>query len=90
MVIGLAIKYTFYIAPFLVSDIHKFDKLFIHLTKSICNIPQDSPNIFTQLPKAYLELRPIPSLERYATTLSEQPTQAFYNLGHLVIFIKDL
>lgn len=41
----------FTMSPFWCPNFRKLDKFLIKLTKSIYNIPMDSPNIFTQLPR---------------------------------------
>ena len=82
-VIRPGIEYTFYATPFSIPDIHKTVKLLIKLTKSLCNLTNSTPNIFTQLPCNAFGIETFSLLPKYTTTLSEQLTQTLNDLGPL-------
>lgn len=72
MVIYLGIEYVLYAVPFSIPDICKMDT---KLTKSICNLPTSTRNIFTQLPKEAFGMETYFLPPRYVTILNEQSTQ---------------
>jgi hypothetical protein len=49
-VIRAGIAYGFYTVAFSLPTINKLDKTLIRLQKSICSLPNSSPNVMTQLP----------------------------------------
>ena len=85
-IIRPAIEYVFIVAPFYVPDIKKLYKLLIKLTKFMCNIPKESPNILAQLPHQTFNIEVFSTLPRYVTTLNEQLTHTLNDpspLGHI-------
>jgi hypothetical protein len=64
-VIRAGIAYGFYAVAFSLLMINKLDKILIHLQKSICGLPNCTPNITTQLPTAgFLIKECLPSVYR--------------------------
>lgn len=81
----MGIKYVFYDTSFSTLNIKK-DKLLIKLTKSICNIPNNSLHILAQLPRETFSIEAFSLLPRYGTRCITPLIQTINDsdsLGHI-------
>ena len=84
------IAYAFYAIPFSKPNITQLDKILIHLAKSICRVPNSSPNLLTQLPHEDFGMNTISLILHYVTCLGTQLSHALNNLGKLGCIYQGL
>jgi hypothetical protein len=80
-VIRVGIAYNFYVVPYSIPAIKKFDKKIITLHKTICGIPKCTSNIATQLPHNLFGIEVFSLQNVYLRCIGEQLQNALNDKG---------
>jgi hypothetical protein len=88
-VIRAGIAYGFYIVTFSLPTINKLEKIQIGLQKSICGLPNSSPNVMTQLPHNMFGLEAFSHRNAYLRCIGELRDALKYT-GQLGIIYQGL
>ena len=84
----LGIAYSFYIVPYSMLNIAKFDQKIIALQKAICRLPKSTPNITTKLPHDQFGLNVHSLKTEYLTCIGKQLCNALNDPRRLgIIYI---
>ena len=75
--------YAFYVVPFSYSTIKKLDKHIIRLYKNFYGLPNNTPNITTQLLHELFGIKAFSLTNVYLRCISEQLRDVFNDLGQL-------
>lgn len=84
------VAYSFHVVPYSIPDIKKIDKLIISTTKAICNLPQSTPNLTTQLPTSLFGIQAFSFLNDYIKCIGKQLQDALNDPRQLDLIYKGL